>query len=206
MRVELRHADHRYIRDDDPFDVDPWPSVTTALGVLPEFQQAYRFATPAAKHLGAAVHAGCDLINKRRAIDPTSIAPAVAPYLEAWRRVVAAMRLTVRASELCIWHDELRYAGTLDVLASSGEASLVTDLGDIKTSSPSTGARLAGPQTAAYLQGLRQHPPPGPALAPTIRRWSAHLAKDGSYRIVTHDRFAEDWSRFTEALKTWRTR
>jgi len=208
MRVELRRADHRYTRDDDPFDVDPWPSVTAALGVLPEYREAYRFATPYAKSLGAAVHEGCDLINKGRVVDPASIAPVVAPYLEAWRRLVAALRLKVHASELVVWHPECQYAGTLDVLASRrGGVEEITDLGDIKTSSPSTGARLAGPQTAAYLQARRlMHWLPGPALSPTIRRWSAHLAKDGTYRLVSHNDFAGDWFRFTEARKIWRTR
>lgn len=206
MRVELRHADHRYVRDDDPFDVDPWPSVTKVLGTLPEYQKAYRFSNAYAMSLGSAVHAACDIVNKGQQVDPASLAPAAAPYLEAWKRLAKQMNLRVLESEVVVWHPELRYAGTLDLLGSRDGGITITELGDIKTSAPTNGARLAGPQTAAYLQALRLHPRLGPALSPTIRRWSAHLAKDGTYRIVAHTHYAEDLARFHEGLYTWRTR
>lgn len=205
MRVIRQDPEHHYVDLDDPFEVlAPIVSVTQALGTLPEYREAYRFSNARALSLGSAVHGACEIEATGRTIDPASLDPAVVPFLEAWRRCRRDMGLIIRGSEVLVFHPTLRYAGTLDILATRGGGKLITDLGDIKTGSPSQGARLAGPQTAAYLQGLRLHPRVGPALAPAIRRWSAHLAKDGSYRVVPHTQWGDDWFRFTEALKTWR--
>jgi hypothetical protein len=121
-------------------------------------------------------------------LDRASVDIAVAPRLAQFERFLLEARPDVEAVELEVAHQQLRYAGRLDLLASlAGRRSVI----DIKGP---TRAPWHGLQVAAYQHAVEVVRP---------ARYTLHLS-DTDYRLIQHtDR--HDWPAFVAALKAYRS-
>lgn len=169
------------------------PSVTTVLARLYNFEFVNRGVLEAKAHLGKVVHACCDLDDAGE-LDDASVAPAAAPYLEAYRRFRAHKRTTVLATELVVYSPH-GYAGKLDLLTDfDGDRWLI----DWKT--PLVINPAVALQTAGYLGALPDHLRLG---LKKIRRGALQLRDDGTYKL--HEfRDANDFPTFISFLNTYR--
>ena len=167
-----------------------WPSVTQVLDPINELDGIPRHVLDAAAAFGTNVHAACHLHNQGT-LDEAALDPALAPYVEAWRRFLSDTGAIVIASEVRVAHPTLRYAGTLDTIAKIGG---VRELVDIKSTAQIP--RTVGPQTAAYAEARTE---------PRLRRRVVQLRGDGSYVARRLDNRA-DFNTFVSCLNIWRFR
>lgn len=162
------------------------PSVTEIVRPLLPLAGIPYGVLEAARHLGSAVHRACELAD-RGVLDTASVAPPLLPYLQAWSAFSAAHQVQWSMVESLIYHERLRYAGTLDRFGwVQGRLAVV----DLKTS-----ARLypaVGPQLAAYAQALSV--PGGDVL-----RLGVRLKKDATFEVQVF-RDPLDWAVFASLL------
>ncbi len=93
---------------------------------------------------GTAVHRCCQLVLLDR-LDLDETSPVLHPYVDAFRRVRDDYRLEPIATELAVYHEDLGYAGTLDLHCRVfGKDHAIIDY---KTGAPPESTAL---QTAAY--------------------------------------------------------
>lgn len=171
------------------------PSVTQVLAPLYDFGGIPRDVLARKASIGTATHLACELIDQGQELDPESIDPAVAPYVDAYRRFLDESKPTVIACEQRVFHPMLRYAGTLDrVYEIDGRRLLV----DLKTTAEIHAA--VGVQLAGYLGTWQE-------LKPSMERAALQLRNDGTYRLVT---FSDqgDWPLFLSLLNLhrWKTK
>jgi len=118
------------------------------------------------------------------------------PYLDAWKTFCFAKDVEIELVELQMYHDKIKYAGTLDrVIRVKGKRILL----DIKSTYKLMPA--VGPQTAAYAQVFNHLNPDDPVK----ERWCVRLKKDGSFDLhKCKDR--QDLTIFQSCLniKLWR--
>lgn len=169
------------------------PSVTTILRILDD--SALSRVSPdvlaAAAGRGTAVHKATEL-DDEGTLDESSVDPAIAPYLEAWRRYRADTGLEPIAVEQRVYHNQHRYAGTFDRVAMLDGQRVIVDIKS-GTAWPSH-----GPQTAAYAYAWeRMH---GKKIDGRI---VVYLASDGQYRADRHGN-QNDWATFVAALTIYR--
>lgn len=165
-------------------DRSTWPRVTSILKAAGLIDVA--FMTEWDRDRGTATHE-CARLLLEGTLDRASVDPAVAPRLAQFERFMADAQPDIEAVELEVYHDALRYAGRLDLLAViAGRSSVV----DIKGP---TRAAWQGLQVAAYQHAISGGPVPA--------RYTLHLS-DTEYRLVQHtDR--NDWPRFVAALRSY---
>lgn len=162
------------------------PSVTQVLQPLSDFSFVNPEVLAAASAFGTAVHKCCEL-NDTNDLDEDALDPALVPYLTAWRKFCADHEAEWSMIEARVFHEGLRYAGTLDRYGKvQGKACVV----DIKTSAqlyPSIGPQLAG-----YKNAISSAPP-------ATARMAVQLKGDGNYVAKTYtDR--TDWPLFCSLL------
>lgn len=171
----------------------PVPSVTQVLGILQDFGAVPADVLDAAAEFGTHVHQACALDNAGT-LDEADLDPALAPYLEQWRRFLAESGAAVLASEMRVFHSGLRYAGTLDVLALwRGQRCII----DIKTGQV---PRTVGAQTEAYRMAYQSQE----CGEVPRRRYCVQLTAD-DYKVHPLTDPA-DWSIFQSCLNVWRFR
>lgn len=170
------------------------PSVTQVLDVIDETWRVDPLVLRAAAERGVAVHRATEL-DDLGDLDVDDLDPVLLPYLQAWRRFRADMGFTVLHSESRVWHDGMRYAGTLDRVGTmgklSGRRSAKLQLLDIKSGTvwPSH-----GPQTAAYAEAFQRL-----TSEKIADRWCVYLRPDGQYRLERQEH-PGDWSTFLACL------
>lgn len=125
-----------------------YPSVTEVLAPAETFAGVFENVPPDALELardrGTYVHEAIALLV-RGALDWKCVEPAWEPYIRAAERFLAESGIIVVGSEVPVYSERLRAAGTIDLLGSWRDRySLI----DFKTSAgvPTT----VGPQTAGY--------------------------------------------------------
>ncbi len=169
------------------------PSVTQILDVIDETWKIDPAVLRGAAERGVAVHRATEL-DDMSALDLDDLDPVLLPYVNAWRRFRRETGFSVLHSESRVWHDAMRYAGTLDRVGRFGNRSLRPDrlhLLDIKSGVewPSH-----GPQTAAYAEAFqRLH------KERIYQRWCVYLRPDGQYRLV-QQKSPGDWPTFLACL------
>lgn len=168
------------------------PSVTQVLEPYTGLDYVDRRALEDARIRGTLVHAAIHRLNVLGQLEAAELAQA--PYINAWLDFVSETGATVLLSERRVYSEKYGYAGTLDsvLLRDSREG-----LYDVKTG---VVPKTVGPQTAAYLQALREQD--------GIRwrsRYCVQLREDGTYRLhkLTDRR---DWNIFLSALNIYRWR
>lgn len=144
------------------------PGVTSVLseaGLL-NFGNADDDTLERARERGRIVHKLCELDDKDELVEE-SVDPALAGYLDAWRRFRRETNFTSAHTEHQVFHKIYGYAGTFD---DEGSLRGFDALLDKKTGTPQ---RATGPQTAAYEAARGKH----------RRRWGLHLNADGTYQL-----------------------
>ncbi len=160
------------------------PGVTSVLSPLSNFKGVPKHILEAAGERGTAVHLCCEYDDKG-ILDEASIDPAIAGYVQAWRKFRSEMQPEWTHIEHQCYHEALRYAGTLDRAGLIRGQRYVLD---IKTSAAAS--RLWGVQIAAYANAIKM---------PDALRASVQLRPDGTYRFIEWaDR--SDWSVFVSLL------
>lgn len=157
------------------------PSVTQVLKPVMDLSFVDPDVLAAASAFGTAVHKACELDDLDE-LDVGSLDPALAPYLDAWRKFSRDYGVIWSAVEKLVYHPQLRYAGALDryglVFDKPGpHGRHVPAMVDIKS-----GSRLfpsVGPQLAAYHRALDES-------SVTTRRLAVQLKEDGTYVAKWH--------------------
>lgn len=167
------------------------PSVTQILKPLSNFSAVPPAVLAAASAFGTAAHKACELHDLGQ-LDEAALDPALAPYLEAWKRFSADHDVKWTMVEGRLFNPAHIYAGTCDRYGTvAGKAAVV----DIKTSAalyPSV-----GPQLAAYKNAIVGAPP-------TTTRMAVQLKADGNYVAKTYVN-KSDWPVFLSllTLRNW---
>ena len=170
------------------------PSVTQALAVLDSYRGIPAHVLEKAAQRGTAVHRAVEL-HLQDDLDELSLDSEVAEYFYAYWKFEREHRYRPEHSELRVFSNKFRYAGTLDLagpdpISKRGEAII-----DIKTSRelmPSV-----GPQLAAYEKAYREAMDVSPNKK--LKRYGLLLKSDGTYELKTYDGSA-DFSVFLACL------
>lgn len=167
------------------------PSVTQVLGFIEDWERVPRDLLDAAAEFGTHVHEAAALLV-RDELDWSSLDPALVPPLESLMAFLRESGAVVIESEKRLYHQVMRYAGTLDAVVhwKGGLAVL-----DWKTGQ--TVPKSVGPQTAAYAAALESMG--GPKIK---RRYCVQLLAD-KYRVTKLDN-QNDWNVFQSCLNVWR--
>jgi len=160
------------------------PSVTEILSPLSNFGMIAQADLEYASERGKAAHAACSLALTGD-LDESSVDPAVAPYLEAFRAFIKVTGFLFVASEVQVYHRTRRYAGTVDLLGtfppSRGTGIPALILIDLKTTAALS--KTVGLQLAGYAAAIDSHHKPG--WKDRIEsRYALRLLPDGSYKLV----------------------
>lgn len=169
----------------------PVPSVTQVLGFLDDWERVPRDVLQAAADFGTNVHLAAALLV-RDELDWQSLDEALVPPMEALQLFLQQSGAVVVESEKRVYHEALRYAGTLDAVVHwKGGLALL----DWK--SGQTAPKSVGPQTAGYAAALESMG--GPKIK---RRYCVQLLAD-KYRVTKLDN-PNDWNIFQSCVNVWR--
>lgn len=152
------------------------PSVTEVISPLIDYSMVPEDKLSFARDRGSAAHLACHLSDMGSLDEGSVDAEHVAPYLAAWRKFRADTGATVDFSEVPMFHEGLRFAGTPDRgMVVNGRRVLI----DIKTTSalsPAVGVQLGGYALLAGQIGWVPH-----------MRWAVRLRPDGSYSVSVYN-------------------
>lgn len=169
--LEFDAVDHRYFLDGEEV-----PSVSRIIAPLQDFSSVPADALAMKAALGTAIHRAAEL-DDIGDLDEESLDDAVVPYLAAWRAFRADTGAEFLAIESRLYHPILRYAGTLDRLATLHRRGGSLWLLDIKSSSaidPWVGVQLAAYRLLVEAAGRR-----------VDSVGAVQLCPDGTYRLHT---------------------
>ena len=129
-------------------------------------------------------------------LDWNALDPELLPYVRGAERFIADSGITIIAHELRVYHQQMGYAGTLDVL---GEWRFKLCLLDWKSGVlPAT----VGPQCAAYAAAYQEM-----RRLRIQRRYCVQLSPEFDLGYKVHELSdVADWSQFTAALAVHRFR
>lgn len=156
---------------------EEWPRVThilTAVGLGPDFSGVSEADLSAARDRGTAVHAAIEA-HAYGYLDEDAVAPAVAPYLSAYRKFLSESGHEPIASEVVVSHPSWRYRGHVDRV---GWLAGVRTLLDWK-SGDSVDLQAAALQVTGYVLAWNARRPAEPVQAAAI----VNLRSDGTYRL-----------------------
>lgn len=146
------------------------PGVTSVLKPLSGYGSVPAAVLEAAAEFGTAVHKACELWDLGT-LDEEALDPALAPYLDGWKKFCADHQVRWTSIEQPVFHPGLRYAGAPD---RRGFVQTISSTVDIKTTDklyPSV-----GPQLAAYQAA--EETTPGVLIH---QRLAVRLVGDGTY-------------------------
>lgn len=162
----------------------PVPGVTSILQALHSFDGVPAGVLEAAQDRGTAVHLCCEYLDKG-ILDEESIDPAITGYVDAWRLFTAEMRPVWSHIEAQVYHQVMRYAGTVDRVGQLQGREFVLDIKTSIASHP-----VWGLQTAAYGHALGKQ---------DAARATVQLRADGTYRLIEWKDTA-DWPTFVSLI------
>lgn len=157
---------HRYTLDGAAV-----PGVTSALKLV---SSADYFGVPPEvlerkARLGTAVHRVIEL-DCQDDLDVDSLDDVLVPYYRAWRSFLVTSGFQVQLSESKLASRRYRFAGQLDLFGRLNAIPSVIDAKCVTVVMPST-----GPQTAAYVQALRETRPDLLPPSMPVRRYALQL-------------------------------
>ena len=160
MTVNFDETTHIYTVDGEQY-----PSVTQIL--LAEGFIDSTWFTEWSRQRGKFAHL-CTHLDDTGELDEDSVDPALAPYLEAYRRFKRESGFIVSGSEVQMVNTGYRFAGTLDKIGTFKDATCA--IIDLETGSHQPAKAI---QTAAY-EILKGSP---------YKRFALQLKDDGSYKL-----------------------
>ena len=170
------------------------PSVTTIIreaGLMPGF---YGSGNEAAMLRGTLVHRACEFHDEGD-LDESTVDPALAGYLEAWKKFRDETAFDPAEIEWRHAHPVNKYAGTVDRIGSFGGRPAIID---IKTGEFDP---WIGIQLAAYEGLVYSAVDPGPPH----RRLAVRLTPEGKYSLRRFED-GSDWPIFLSALALYNWR
>ncbi len=183
--IIFRESDHTYWQGDREI-----PGVTTILKPLCDFSHIREEVLARKSALGTAVHFATELFDEDD-LDWDSLTEEQAGYTRGWAKFREEQDVEIIGMEQKVYHDTMRYAGTLDRrLILNGTRGIL----DIKTSAVMSAA--TGVQTAAYAEAAKRTWPDEPAPE---ARWGLQLKPDGTYRLHAYES-KRDWATFLSLL------
>ena len=193
VRVQFDEETHTY-RDERG---NYLPGVTTILKPVEDFEHVPQDILKAAADFGTNVHKAIEL-HIAGNLNWKTLDPALVPYVHAADKWLAKYNPAIGGNEVTVYHEQMRYAGRLDLFCKIRRRTRVFDeVLDWKSSASLPVA--AGPQTAAYQRALatmsgkpHQH----------IRRRVVLLKPDGQYRNYEMKSPA-DWGIFLSCKNIW---
>lgn len=135
---------------------------------------------------GKAVHLACQILDEGDEVD---VAPEIEGYVQAFRKFKTENLYKPILIESKVYHEKLKYAGTLDRTCCLNEIPTILD---IKTSQSIQ--RYVGLQIAAYRLALGQ----------PMRRATLQLKREGEYTIRYFDDDLLDESAWVGAVGMWK--
>jgi len=187
MTLEFNEERHEYTKDGKSV-----PSVTTALGVLDSYFGIPVAVLQKASERGTKVHRAVEL-HLQRDLDELSLDTDIADYFYAYIKFERETGFRPAHSELRVYSEKFKYAGTLDLAGPDPKGSKRDSLIDIKTSAqlmPTVGPQLAGYENA-YLEERKSKK--------KLLRYGLLLKSDGSYELMEYTS-ATDFSVFLACL------
>lgn len=186
---------HEYVLNGTPV-----PSVTRVISNITE-DMMFNSSFIKAGVRGTAVHKVCEDINNGVKVNFEALGEDIRAYVDGYRAFLAKEAYSVISSELRVYSEKYRFAGTVDIVARDGRGQLA--IMDIKTSamvSPTTALQLA-----AYEHCYREMN--GISPKKTIRRTVIWLTGDGEYTLG-HYIDPTDWNIYLShlAVYNWRKR
>ncbi|MFA5186904.1 MAG: hypothetical protein WC551_10530 [Patescibacteria group bacterium] len=162
------------------------PGVTSIIGAAG--LTCYDYVDPELMRItsefGKEVHRVIELSNKGK-LDVGSVDPLILPYLAAWKQFLSAYKPTILASEVICYHEQHRYAGTIDVVLGYAGKTIIVDIKTPKVEYPSWSI-----QTAAYSMiwfALTRN-----SVIPKSKRgrWTVQLIPENTvpYKVIDHDK------------------
>lgn len=165
--VTFKEETHQY------FDADiEIPSVTNILksaGLINYGAAGSELQSEEYMMRGKAAHKCCELYEKG-ILDPTTVDEAVEPYLDGYKKFKKDTGYKSKATELILFHDKRRFAGTLDGIGTIGPDQVLIE---IKTGSYQPWHRL---QVAAYRSCL-------PDEYKTVKDFVLELKSNSTYAL-----------------------
>jgi hypothetical protein len=173
------------------------PSVTQVLQKLHDFGMVPAHILEAAQERGTAVHT-LTQYHDEGDLDPDSVAPEYAGYLDGWKRFCDDHKPVWNGIEWQGYSERYGFAGTMD---RHGTLKGLPWVIDIKTSLASH--RVWGMQVSAYRQLLAER---WPNMA-TCRRGTVQLRANGTYNFLAWDD-PDDWPAYLSLvnLTNWSTK
>lgn len=162
------------------------PSVTQVLEPLINYDGVPNGILQHAADRGTAVHLATEYFDDGD-LDEDSIDPEILPYVQAWQRFRAESGFEVLRSEVRVYSERHRYAGTVDCIGvMRGRLVMV----EKKTTAILAAATAI--QVTAYLKAYNEHVP---AAERAKDCYSVHLRRDGTYRLDQHEPLTH-WAAF----------
>lgn len=121
------------------------PSVTEVMRPLDSFTHVPADALEYARERGTYVHQAMALMA-RNDLDWLSVEPTWLPYVRAGERFLLDSEITVTGSEVPVYSERLRVAGTIDLLGNWRNRDVLIDF-----KSTASVPETVGPQTAGYM-------------------------------------------------------
>lgn len=148
------------------------PSVTQILstGGFYDFSAVDPSVLEHKREIGSAVHLACEL-HDRGTLDHSSVGKDIDGYLRAWRKYVADSRIIIVDIETPVGSERWGFAGTPDIIASSGKDIVVIDRKTTASMSKVTGLQLVG-----YAVCIKEM-----MFIKKVKRLGVLLKPDGTY-------------------------
>lgn len=151
---------------------------------------------------GTAVHKVCEMINEAATVNFEALSEDIRPYVNGYRAFVAKEPYTVVHSEMRVYSNKYRFAGTVDIIARNPKTGRLAIM-DIKTTavlSPTIALQLSGYE-GCYREMYNVK------VSEKIDRIAIWLTGDGGYQLQ-HYKDPTDWNTFLchLAVTNWRRR
>lgn len=174
----------------------PIPSVSAILkaaGLSPQYADVEPAVLEKARNRGIAVHAACEALDKDES--PPPLTDELKPYVNAYVQFRYDAGFTVIETEQALYHPQLLYAGTPDVVGTLNKVRALVD----RKATYEINHTAVSVQAAAYRGAWNAQRPD----QSVTNIYALHLRRDGTYRLHRYDA-DEAWQIFMAALAIFR--
>lgn len=193
------------VRHEYSLDGHMVPSVTKVISNVTEDMMLSNSFLKAGMR-GTTVHGICEKINLGEKINIEQLPEDIDRYVRGYLKFVADGKYRVTHSEIRVFSNKYKYAGTLDILADGPKGKALMDIKTSAMISPTTALQLAAYKQAAEEMGILDGAiGKGVKRAVIKERIAIWLTGDGDYELV-HFKDLGDWQTFLCFLVThnWR--